>query len=342
MTIKAIDFFCGAGGLTRGLLDAGIAVVGGVDSDERARETYERNNAPSRFIHAGVENVDANALRAELGIGRADAVLYAACSPCQPFSNLNSAKAKPGRKALLLDFARIVQDAPPDFILIENVPGLKNSLGDETRRAFAAVIERMGFAVESGVLDAKNYGVPQTRKRFILTASRTGEASLPAPALLEKPPRTVRSQIAKFPRLSEGETSSEYPNHRAKKLSARHKRIVEAVPLDGGSRSDVDESALLEHHRRSPQSHKDVFGRMAWDMPSPTLTTRCVDVYCGRFIHPEQHRGITPREAASLQTFPDDYEFFGKSFLENSRYVGNAVPVELAKRLGKSILAAAS
>ena len=337
--IKAIDFFSGAGGLTRGLLDAGIDVVAGVDNDKRLQNTYERNNEPSRFIEQNIADVDIDALRSEVGIRPTDATLYAACTPCQPFSTLNRSGGDDDQKALLLKFAAIVAQSPPDFVIVENVPGLNNAIGRDIYRQFEEVLAANRFNTDARLLDAKHFGVPQTRKRFILIGSRHGAARLPAPTTADQPP-TVRDHIGKYPRIGDGEESPVHPNHVARPLQPHHKRIVEAVPLDGGSRRDIaDTSILLKCHQEKPNAHKDVFGRMAWDEPSPTLTCRCTDVYCGRFIHPDEHRGISLREAAALQTFADDYEFFGGSFLEKSRQIGNAVPVRLAKELGKAVIA---
>ena len=336
--VKAIDFFCGAGGLTRGLLDAGIDVLAGVDNDERLKDTYQGNNEPSRFIHSDINSIEIESLRDELGIGSDDLTLYAACTPCQPFSTLNTMKESDDRKSLLLDFAKKVEEAPPDFILVENVPGLNNAIGREIYQEFVGILDKHNFARDEKMLDAKNFGVPQTRKRFIMIASRQGKPTLPEP---QEPGEneTVSHWIGEFPSIAAGGKDEAYLNHEARPLKPHHKRIVEAVPLDGGSRRDIaDTSILLKCHRRNPKAHKDVFGRMAWDKPSPTLTCRCTDVYCGRFIHPDQHRGISLREAAALQTFPDDYEFLGNSFSEKSRQIGNAVPVELAKRLGWAII----
>lgn len=336
--IKAIDFCCGAGGLTRGLLDAGISVLAGVDNDERLRETYERNNKPSVFVADDIAALDIAALRKRVGIEPADTTLYAACTPCQPFSSLNRTKFDEAQKTLLLEFAEIVQQAPPDFIIIENVPGLNNAIGSDIHRRFKAILVSLDFETDDRLLDAKHFGVPQTRKRFILIASRHGAARLPVPTTLDAPP-TVRQYIAMYPPLEDGEDSDAYHNHAARALPPHHKRIVQAVPPDGGSRRDVeDTSILLKCHQNRPDAHKDVFGRIAWDEPSPTLTCRCTDVYCGRFIHPEQHRGLSLREAAALQTFPDDYKFFGNSFFENARQIGNAVPVRLAEELGKAVI----
>ena len=336
--IKAIDFCCGAGGLTRGLLDAGVSVVAGLDNDERLRETYERNNKPSRFIAGDLAEVEIDALRADLGIGETDITLYAACTPCQPFSTLNTAKGADGRKSLLLEFGKIVAQRPPDFIIVENVPGLHNAFGLDIYQEFMAGIEAHGFSAASGLLDAKDYGVPQTRKRFILVAAKGRQPRLPV-ATTSRDPLTVRECIEKYPPLAAGERSANIANHAARKLPPHHRRIVAAVPTDGGSRADVaDTSILLPCHQRHPKAHKDVFGRMAWDAPSPTLTCRCTDVYCGRFIHPQQNRGISLREAAALQTFDDSYEFFGASFLEQARQIGNAVPVRLARALGTAAI----
>ena len=351
--IKAIDFFCGAGGLTRGLLDAGIEVLGGVDIDERLCKTYTFNNKPSSFICQDIRKLNIHDLRNELGISECDTTLYAACTPCQPFSTLNTLKGEDERKNLLLDFANVVEQYPPDFILIENVPGLHNAYGRDIYQKFQSALKECGFAQTSeGLLDAKDYGVPQTRKRFILIASRHGELSLPGPTHGDISNRfgtqlkdftTVKDFIDKYPDIADGEVSETYPNHTARRLKPHHKRIVEAIPQNGGSRCDVpDTSILLKCHQKNPKAHKDVFGRMAWDKPAPTLTARCTDVYCGRFIHPEQDRGISLREAAALQTFSDDYKFYGPSFLNMAGQIGNAVPVIFAEHLGQAIMSASS
>ena len=336
--IKAIDFFCGAGGLTRGLRDAGIQVLAGVDNDDRLRQTYERNNNFSRFVHSDIDAIDISKLRSDLNIGANDLTLYAACTPCQPFSTLNTSKREDDRKALLLKFGNLISASPPDFIIVENVPGINGIAGKEIYDAFTELLHRQGYRPPTAdKLDAKDYGVPQTRKRFIMMASLHGRPDLPTPVPHEE--RTVVADwISKYPAIADGESHPTFKNHAARKLPPHHKRIVAAVPKDGGSRKDIaDRSILLKCHQRNPEVHKEVFGRMAWQRPAPTLTCRCTDVYCGRFIHPEQDRGISLREAAALQTFEDDYEFFGKSLQERARQIGNAVPVKFAQALGNAI-----
>ena len=336
--MKAIDFFCGAGGLTRGLLDAGVEVLAGVDNDPTLAATYENNNRPSRFLPLDIREVDIDSMRDQLGIGTGDRVLYSACTPCQPFSSLTRMGREDRRKILLLDFAELVDRSPPDFILVENVPGLNNAYGRDVYAAFHETLERRGFThLFEAMLDAKDYGVPQIRKRFIMIASRLGPVQAPKTS---PEPMTVREAIEKYPPIEAGEASGMYHNHVARALPSHLRAIVSAVPHDGGSRCEVaDQSILLECHRKRPKAHKDVFGRMAWGMPSPTLTRRCTDVYCGRFVHPAQDRGLSLREAAAIQTFPDSYEFFGTSINNIGGQIGNAVPVELAKRLGLAILA---
>ena len=147
--IKAIDFFSGAGGLTRGLLDADIDVVAGVDNDTRLRDTYQCNNKPSRFIKQDVVDVNIKALRRKVGIRSADTTLYAACTPFQPFSTLNPTKGDNGQKALLLKFAAIIAESPPDFVIVENVPGLNNAIGRDIYRQFEAVLAEHGFSSDA-------------------------------------------------------------------------------------------------------------------------------------------------------------------------------------------------
>jgi DNA (cytosine-5)-methyltransferase 1 len=332
--IKVVDFFCGAGGMTRGLLDAGLLVLAGIDNDGRLRQTYETNNTPSRFVCEDVRKLDVRALRHRLGIQKRDTVVYAACTPCQPFSSLNRGAKEDDRKELLLAFGDLVVQAPPDLLIVENVPGLHHVYGRDVQQRFLAQIRSVGFSdalIEC--LDAADYSVPQTRKRFIMIASRIGKVRKPVRGAKRM---SVRDAIAAYPPITHGEESKAVLNHVARRLMDHHLAIIRAVPTDGGSRSDVsDHSILLSCHRERPKVHKDVFGRMAWDKPAPTMTGRCTDVYCGRFVHPEQDRGISLREAAALQTFPDDYEFHG-TFFHIAGQIGNAVPVRLAKKLGQA------
>lgn len=321
--------------MTRGLLDARIQVLAGIDIDQRLAATYEPNNAPSRFICEDVRSLDLRSLRQRLGIRRTDCVLYAACTPCQPFSTLSRMAGRDPRKSLLLSFGALLAESPPDLLLIENVPGLNSAYGREIYEEFARIIRELGFATQhAALLDAKDFAVPQVRRRFILLASRHGKINEPRRASRLV---TVRDAIAHYPRLRDGQSSDAVPNHVSRRLLPHHRVILRAIPKNGGSRKDVaDSSILLKCHREHPNVHKDVFGRMAWDGQAPTLTGRCTDVYNGRFAHPEQDRGISLREAAALQSFRDNYEFCG-TYFHIAQQIGNAVPVSLARHLGESL-----
>lgn len=358
--VKALDFFCGAGGLTRGLLDAGVDVLAGIDNDSRLERTYEKNNTPSKFEGCAIAEVDIHALRKKYGVGDEDVVLYAGCTPCQPFSSLNQRRKAPkdGRERLLLSFAEVIKAAPPDFVVVENVPGLGNRYyGGDIFDEFLGVLKDLGFkAPDSKPLDAQDYGVPQVRKRFLLVASRHVDMKLPEPTGERT---TVRDAIGGWPSPALGSTRKrvrsidtafgpdgtepdpEWPNHVTRILMEEHLAILNAIPRDGGKRSDVpDASILLACHQKAPKLHKDVFGRMAWDQPAPTLTSRCTDVYCGRFAHPDEPRGLSLREAAAIQTFPPDYRFYG-TFSHAAAQIGNAVPPKLAWYLGHAVVNAA-
>lgn len=240
--IKAIDFFCGAGGLTRGLLDAGIEVLAGVDVDGRLRPTYETNNAPSRFVCQDIKDIDIGRLRQDLCITQKDLVLYAACCPCQPFSTLNQMKGKDDRKELLISFAEIVEKAPPDFILVENVPGLNTAYGKDIYDRFVEILKKAGFKeLYSAFLNAQDFGVPQVRKRFILLASRHGSVCSPRRSS-HKP--NVQDAIKKYPPITDGVKSDQFHNHETRKLMPHHKVIVQAIPKNGGSRRDVADTSI--------------------------------------------------------------------------------------------------
>ena len=337
--MRAFDFFCGAGGLTRGLLDAGIAVVAGLDSDAQCREAYEKNNRV-RFVHTRIQDIGGATPGLAEHFGRTDDLLFAACAPCQPFSNLLQNGGTTQDPTLLVAFGRLVSAVRPAFVLVENVPGITRGQGRTTLEAFRRTLDRGGYRWVDGIVDAKHYGVPQNRRRFVLLATRTG----PEPRLPERThgpdreaPRTVRDAIGRFSRIGAGGASSRWPNHRAARISERNLERLRATPPDGGDRRSWPDRLWLACHRKDNSGHSDVYGRMAWDRPAPALTGRCHSISNGRYGHPEQDRAISLREAAAIQTFRDDYEFFGYD-KAIARQIGNAVPVLLAKRLGEQIL----
>ena len=338
--MRAVDFFCGAGGLTRGLLDAHIRVVAGLDSDGRCSDAYEKNNKVP-FIHAMVQDVGADTSGLAEHFRQTEDLLFAACAPCQPFSKILRNGGTTQDPTLLAAFGRLVADVRPAFVLVENVPGITKERGMATLRGFRRMLDDSGYRWVNGIVDAKHYGVPQNRRRFVLLAARTGaEPRLPEPTHGRpdlEPPMTVREAIGHFSKIGAGESCSRPPNHRAARVSDLNLERLRATPPDGGDRRSWPDHLWLTCHRKDNSGHSDVYGRMAWDRPAPALTGRCHSISNGRYGHPEQDRAISLREAAAIQTFPDNYEFYGYD-KAIARQIGNAVPVLLARRLGEQLL----
>lgn len=334
----ALDFFCGAGGLTRGFLDAGIRVVAGIDHNNGCRRTYETNNKPAKFLACDLRGVRRQDLNAYIrGIPR-DELIFAGCAPCQPFSKQRR-EVDVRDKTLLSHFGRLVGEFLPGFVIIENVPGIVRIPGNSTYRRFIRHLGKLGYNLAGGALDAKSFGVPQTRRRWVVIASRLGKPRLPEPVHGpgHKPFVTVRDAIAHYPALQAGEESAVVPNHRAAKVEAKNLRRLRATAPDGGSRTQWPADLVLKCHSDDYDGHSDVYGRMRWDAPAPTLTCKCYSISNGRYGHPEQDRAISLREAARLQSFDDDFVFYGGSQAEIGAQIGNAVPVRLAEYLGRSI-----
>ena len=337
--IKAFDFFCGAGGLSRGLSDAGVEVIAGVDFNDRCRLAYERNNLRSKFIYKDINELKLSDLHMEGLLPEDNNVLFAGCAPCQPFSPLRRDATRRGDSTLLRQFGRLVRAAMPGYVLIENVPGIARVRGFSEFQRFLQMLDKLGYNHVHGVIDAQRYGVPQRRRRLILLAARKLLPSLPAPTHGDGlgPIRTVRNAIAGFPPIIAGGCSITIPNHVAARVSELNLERLRATPVNGGDRRSWPPRLRLKCHRASHVVHTDVYGRMFWDRPAPALTSRCISISNGRFGHPEQDRAISLREAAALQSFPNCYEFFG-SKKDISLQIGNAVPVKLAEVIGKHFL----
>lgn len=330
--IEAVDLFCGAGGLTYGLRQAGIKVKAGVDLDPACRYPYEANNKKSKFIEADISKVSADDLSKFYS---KDAIrLLAGCAPCQPFSTLANGNKGPNDEkwGLLEEFARLVKELKPELVTMENVPRVTNH---PPYKAFIETLTELGYEVHAKRVRCANYGIPQERRRFVLVASLFGSIELP-----EKVGelQTVHDAIAHLPPLKSGETSSSDPLHKARSLSPVNlKRIKASKP--GGSWLDWPKSLRAPCHQvERGASFQSVYARMTWDAPSPTITTQSFNFGTGRFGHPSQDRAITLREAAIFQSFPDDYKFVEPdataSFSTVGRLIGNAVPPKLGEVVG--------
>lgn len=336
--IRGVDLFCGAGGLTKGLEAAGIDVAFGVDLDPDCEYPYEENNK-AKFVLKTVEDLPAATL--VRAFGRAKYTLIAGCAPCQPFSTYQRGKGSPEdeRWNLLEHFGRLVKEVDPDLVTMENVPRLEHQ---KIFFDFVATLRKKGFEVSHGVVNCMDYGVPQHRQRLVLLASKLGPIEMIPPTTPDGRRKTVREAIKGLPRLKAGEMYSADPLHQACSLSPLNLKRIRASKPGGTWRDWADDLVADCHKKKSGKTYPGVYGRMEWDEPAPTMTTQFYGFGNGRFGHPEQNRALSLREGAIIQSFPKGYKFvprgapiYCKSI---GRLIGNAVPVNLAKAIGKSLV----
>ncbi|MDD2367752.1 MAG: DNA cytosine methyltransferase [Sulfuricurvum sp.] len=334
--IKAIDFFCGAGGLTHGLRLSGIDVFAGVDIESSCKETYEHNNK-AKFINKSIVEITAKEIK-ELflcNISKNDFTMIAGCAPCQPYSMINTRKKQDDdRKTLLDEFRRIIKGVRPHFVLMENVSRL-----NEENPFFAKFIEMLelnGYKLEYKVLNAKNFSVAQNRKRLFLIATRLKKINLSFENLHYKTPITLKDVIYHLESINHDQPSETDPLHKSKTLNEINLKRIKATPKNGGLRSVWSNELKVPCHARK-EVFLDNYGRLAWNSLSSTITTKFNQYYSGRFGHPEEDRALSLREGALIQSFPANYNFFG-SETEIAKQIGNAVPVNLSKAVGETIV----
>jgi DNA (cytosine-5)-methyltransferase 1 len=337
--IKIFDFFSGCGGTSRGFADAGMEVVFGTDIDPDAGASFQSNFPDATFISADIRNVAVGVL-APLIQSNKFQTLFCGCAPCQPFSKQSRTKPRSDpRRNLLGEFTRFVAAWLPDYVFVENVPGMQRVTSAEGPLFdFTNALAELGYHFVAKVLPALWFGVPQRRDRLMVLASRHGEVDLPnaSHGFDGQPVSTLRDWIEGLSELEAGETDPIDPDHRAAKLSPINLARITATP-EGGSRDSWPDHLWLNCHLKH-DGHTDVYGRLAWDKPAAGLTTRCISYSNGRFGHPVQNRALSVREAACIQTFPRDYRFSG-SMASKARQIGNAVPPLMARKVGESLLA---
>ena len=339
---KAIDFFCGGGGMTCGLRQAGIEVLAGVDFDIDCKETYEYNNPGSTFVYSDITQLKLDYFEKEFEVTKDDDnLILIGCSPCQYYSIINTKKKKSKKtKNLLLDFSKFIKYYNPGYVLIENVPGIETRK-DSVLPRFLSFLKKNGYKyVVMDVIDMSYYGVPQSRKRFSLIASRVRNVSLPQKEGAQSLLKDYISVKNGFPVISAGHKDETDFNHTVAGLNRINLRRLAKTKKDGGTRMGWkdDPELQLDCYIGKDNSFKDVYGRMAWNKPASTITTKFFNISNGRFAHPEQDRAISLREGATLQTFPKSYVFKTKSVAATAKLIGNAVPPEYAKRVGLSII----
>ena len=317
----AIDLFSGCGGLTLGLKLGGFNVIGAADIDPLSMETYQTNHEDVTVWEADIRDLDPTEILSTLNLEPGELDLLAGCPPCQGFSTMRtlngSLRIDDPRNDLLLEVLRFVDALRPKAVMIENVPGLSD---DESFQVFCDRMHEAEYRGDQDVLNAAEYGVPQRRKRLIYVAGLRMAIPFAEPV---KGTVTVKDAIGNLPRPGEsGDAIHDLPEKRTPQVM----RLIQRIPQDGGSRTDLPLEDQLECHKRC-DGFKDVYGRMAWREVSPTITSGCFNPSKGRFLHPEENRAITMREAALLQGFPGDYKFpkaTSKSSL--AMMIGNALP----------------
>lgn len=339
MPAQIVDLFCGIGGLTRGLINSGLNVIAGYDIDPTCQYTYEHNN----HINYNIQNVreltgdDINALYDD------DAVkILVGCAPCQPFSQmrfkLGEANAQDEKYNLLLEYGRLIQEVHPTIVSMENVPQIEDT---NIFAEFLNILHTNGYETDYRVIYCPDYGIPQTRRRFVLVGSNLGPINIIAPTH-NRNEIHVRDFIHDLPPIEAGGVDPNDALHRSAALSERNlERIRHSIP--GGTWKDWPEELRCECHKKpTGQTYSSVYGRMTWDQIGPTITTQFYNYGTGRYGHPDQDRALSLREGAMLQTFPDWYDFIDPErnfvFSDIARHIGNAVPVRLGEVIGETIL----
>jgi len=342
MPIKVFDFFSGCGGSSRGFQEAGLEIVFALDSDADAKATFESNIPGVHFEQRNIRKFTPDDLLPHIAACDNHPRLFCGCAPCQPFTKQKTTrKHKDERVYLLNRFQDFVERFTPEVVFVENVPGMQKVTGkDDPFGDFVETLHKLEYHTVYHVKASQEYGVPQTRRRLVLMASRLGPISFPdpthGPGTRNENYSTVREWIGNLPAIQAGETHPDDPMHTAAGLSDLNLRRIEAL-AEGEDRRNWPDELKLKCHTNGHKGHTDVYGRMWWDRPASGLTTRCNSLSNGRFGHPSQHRAISIREAALLQTFPSDY-FFEGNLGSMARQIGNAVPVLLARRFGEEIL----
>lgn len=323
----AIDLFSGCGGLSLGLKAAGFNIVAAIDNDPLACSTYRLNHKNVALIERDISKTRPSYLRKRLGLRPNELDLLAGCPPCQGFSTLRTLngnrRVKEPLNDLVFQFMKYVRVFKPKAIMMENVPGLaKDSRLQELIRS----LNKFGYRCEARVLNAADFGVPQRRTRMILIALKN---RTPVFAKRARVSRSVRKAIGTLPRVGAGtDPLHDYEEKRAVHVVA----LIKRIPLDGGSRGDLPNEDQLDCHKRC-DGFADIYGRMVWDQPAPTITGGCINPSKGRFLHPRQHRAITLREAALLQGFPKSYKFdLSTGRFNVAQLIGNAFPPAFARR----------
>ncbi|CZX26277.1 DNA-cytosine methyltransferase [Enterobacter hormaechei] len=346
---SAIDLFCGGGGLTVGLKQAGYNVLAAVELDSVAAETYKANNHNTTLIERDIRHVSGAEILKSIGLKKGELTLLAGCPPCQSFSTLTrNYSSEDSRNSLIKEVLRLISDIEPQMIMIENVPGMMGR-GKPFLKEFMDGIEAQGYIANFGVLQVADYGVPQDRKRFVLLAGKGFEIKIPkATHSLNvnenlKKWITVKEALAGMVKPISLDEANKKGGPKAfnwhvirKQSDINIERLKYLKP--GRPRFDLPDHLRPNCHKGDNSSFSNVYGRMSWDKVSPTITGGCTVLSKGRFGHPEENRTLSVREAARLQTFPDNF-IFNTNFIDRvCQIIGNALPCKFAYHMSKACL----
>ncbi len=335
-----IDLFSGCGGVTAGFKAAGFNVLAAVEFDRITAQTYRLNHPEVILYEEDIRSVSPATIMQDCKLASGQLTVLGVCAPCQPFSRQNRFRKSDERASLILEAVRFVESLRPQFLFVENVPGLGQN--PDILDTFVRNLKELGYKTSvPTIVDVVNYGVPQFRKRFILLGTIFDiELRIPEPthASPEEAARlgkekwlTVKDAFVGLQDLNSGEVSETDPLHRARKHTSLSLERLRHIPHNGGGRDSLPMGLQLVCHKNGRNiGYHDVYGRMDFNKPSNTLTTGCTNFTKGRFAHPTSDRAITLREAARLQTFPDSYRFYG-NYEQISAQIGNAVPIKLAE-----------
>ena len=328
--LNAIDLFAGCGGLSTGLEESGINVKYAVEIDYKIASVYHANHPLTKLLNEDIKDIT-NIEFKKIGT---NIDIVAGCPPCQGFTKINSNNLKEKysdeRNLLIEEYYRAISVIQPEFIMMENVPEVVKF---DKFLEMIRKLKDMGYNLDYHIINVKYFEVPQSRRRLVLIGSKHHKVAFPEK--ISKHIKTVRDAIGnkKINLLGNDKLQSVYSHH-----TARIQKIIEMIPKDGGNRKDLPYKYWLKCHKKKNVGFTDVYGRMSWDKPAPTITGGCLSPSKGRFLHPEENRSITAREASLLQSFPEDYIFdpkLPKTLL--AQMIGNAIPPKVAKFQGEYI-----
>ncbi|MDR2145619.1 MAG: DNA cytosine methyltransferase [Tannerella sp.] len=332
MKFISIDLFSGVGGLTEGLRQAGFHTKYAFEIDESASNAYKLNHHETEVITEDIRKVNPKVIQQKLKSKTIH--LLAGCPPCQGFSSIRRLN-KPlpvydERNTLIDEYVRFIKVLKPYTFMMENVPGL--ALHESFHNAKKYLEEQLGYHVDYKTVNVKDYGVPQSRKRLVMVGSRLGKIKVAEPVNEKVTVRKVIGSLPK-PELSNDPIHKIFPKH-----SERITRLIKELPNDGGSRTDLGKEKQLKCHLKENVGFNDVYGRLRWDDYATTITGGCLNPSKGRFLHPEQDRCISAREAALLQSFPIDYKFPVEAPISKiALMIGNALPPKFSAIQADSI-----